>query len=185
MSGIAEAQAGVAGRIREIGEARWDLPTPCAGWSVRRLVVHLVEGSHMASRMLDGASAEEAREVFGVPHEDLVAESGHRFAEKAAAFGRPGSFEMIVHHPAAGDIAGAVFCGMRLTDYVLHTWDLARALGVDDALPEHLVEASWSTLQPRSPVIGQLGVFGEGPSGTVGEDAPLGLRLLDLSGRRP
>ena len=114
-----------------------------------------------------------------------MAESEEGFAEEAAAFGRPGSFEMIVHHRAAGDIPGAVFYGMRLTDYVLQTWDLSRALGIDDALAEHLVEASWSTLQPRSPVIGQLGVFGEGPSGTVGEDAPLGLRLLDLSGRRP
>lgn len=55
VSGIVEAQAGVAGRIREIGHARWDLATPCTGWSVRRLVVHLVEGSRMASRMLDGA----------------------------------------------------------------------------------------------------------------------------------
>jgi len=28
-------------------------------------------------------------------------------------------------------------------------------------------------------------VFGTGPSGTVGPDAPLQDRLLDLSGRRP
>jgi hypothetical protein len=36
-----------------------------------------------------------------------------------------------------------------------------------------------------APIIGQIGIFGEGPSGTVGEDAPLQERLLDLTGRRP
>jgi hypothetical protein len=33
--------------------------------------------------------------------------------------------------------------------------------------------------------IGKSGFFGSGPSGAVGEDAPLQTRLLDLSGRRP
>jgi hypothetical protein len=28
-------------------------------------------------------------------------------------------------------------------------------------------------------------MFGDGPSGTVSADAPLQLRVLDLSGRRP
>jgi hypothetical protein len=34
-------------------------------------------------------------------------------------------------------------------------------------------------------VIGQIGVFGDGPSGDVGEESELQLRLLDLTGRRP
>ena len=36
-----------------------------------------------------------------------------------------------------------------------------------------------------APIIGDIGVFGTGPSGTVADDAPLQQRLLDLSGRRP
>jgi hypothetical protein len=34
-------------------------------------------------------------------------------------------------------------------------------------------------------MIPATGVFGSGPSGTLGPDAPLQDRLLDLSGRRP
>jgi uncharacterized protein (TIGR03086 family) len=179
------AQAGAVRQFEGLTDDRCELATPCADWSVRALVVHLVEGSHMAQRMLDGASGEEARQVFGATYEDPVAECRERFAAEAAAFGRPGSFEMTVHHPRIGDIPGARFFGMRLTEYVLHTWDLARSLGGDEALPDELVEASWTALQPFASVIGEMGAFGTGPSGTVGDDAPLQLRLLDLSGRRP
>jgi hypothetical protein len=44
---------------------------------------------------------------------------------------------------------------------------------------------AWEGLQPMVPFIGEIGAFGTGPSGTVAEDAPLQLRLLDLTGRRP
>jgi len=170
--------------IDAIGPDQWGLPTPCAGWSIRHLVIHLIEGSHMAERMLDGASAEEARTVFGAVHDDPASEYPARFGAEAAGFAANES-DRIVHHPGAGDIPVATFFGMRLTDYVLHTWDLGRALGRDEILPEHLVEAAWESLQPFTPFIAQIGAFGEGPSGAVGDDAPLQLRLLDLSGRRP
>jgi hypothetical protein len=73
----------------------------------------------------------------------------------------------------------------EMTDYVLHTWDLARALGGDETLPDQLAVSCWSALEPLAPFIRQTGVFGEGPSGTVEDDAPLQFRLLDLSGGRP
>ena len=38
---------------------------------------------------------------------------------------------------------------------------------------------------PMAPFIGEVGVFGSGPSGTVGDDATVKIRLLDLTGRRP
>jgi hypothetical protein len=50
---------------------------------------------------------------------------------------------------------------------------------------QELVEAVWAQLAPMAPFIARTGVFGVGPSGEVGEDAPLQVRVLDLSGRRP
>ena len=63
--------------------------------------------------------------------------------------------------------------------------DLARAIGADEALDVGLVEQVWAGLIPMAPVIARSGVFGDGPSGLVGDDAALQARLLDLSGRRP
>jgi hypothetical protein len=73
----------------------------------------------------------------------------------------------------------------RTSDYLLHSWDLARATRGDEQLHEGLVAATWDGMQPMAPFIAETGIFGDGPSGTVGEDAPLQQRLLDFTGRRP
>ena len=107
------------------------------------------------------------------------------FGAELARFNREGAVTMTVHHPAAGDIAGQTLLEFRTTDYVLHTWDLARATGGDERLPHDLVSSVWEALQWMAPFIAKTGVYGDGPSGTPGDDAPLQTRLLDLSGRRP
>ena len=183
---LAAAEAEIRQRVRAIAAEQWDLPTPCTRWNVSDLVVHLIEGSRMARHLLEGASATEARAVFGAAHgPDLPAELDVALAEELAAFEEPDALTMTVHHPAAGDIPGATLIEFRSADYFLHGWDLARATGADELLPEGLVATIWEAMQPMAPFIGDIGVFGRGPSGTVAEDAPLQRRLLDLSGRRP
>ncbi|MEA3021062.1 MAG: hypothetical protein QOI47_2586, partial [Actinomycetota bacterium] len=54
-----------------------------------------------------------------------------------------------------------------------------------ESLDQGPVGYVWEALQPMAPMIGQVGVFGTGPSGDVPDDAPLQQRLLDLTGRRP
>jgi len=62
---------------------------------------------------------------------------------------------------------------------------LARAIGADETLSPGLVGALWDAFAPIADFIKLAGVYGEGPSGDVPDDAPLQLRLLDVSGRRP
>lgn len=84
-----------------------------------------------------------------------------------------------------GDLPGAEILGFRIGDLTVHAWDLARALGVDEALDAALVALVWERLEPMAPVLGSIGVFGEGQSGQVGADAPVQARVLDAMGRRP
>jgi uncharacterized protein (TIGR03086 family) len=183
---LARSQREVRTRVAAVSSGQWTAPTPCERWSVRDLVVHLVEGCRMTVRLLEGASVEEARSVFRQPHgDDLLAELDPVLAAEAEAFSRADSLTMTVHHPAAGDIPGQLLLEFRTTDYALHSWDLARATGSDEELPEVLVASVWEALQPMVPIIDKTGVYGSGPSGTVDGDAPLQRRLLDLSGRRP
>ena len=106
----------------------------------------------MAVMLLQGASADESRSAFGVTHgPDLGAELGVALNDELAAFGAAGAFETIVHHPAAGDVPGVTMYGFRTGDYLLHGWDIARAIGDDERLPEDLVASIWDDLQPRRP----------------------------------
>jgi uncharacterized protein (TIGR03086 family) len=183
---LTTSQAEIRRRVSSIGAGQWDLPTPCTDWTVTKLVVHMIEGSRMAVLLLDGASADESRLAFGVTHgPDLVAELDVALTDELTAFARPGAFEMVVHHPAAGDVPGLTLYEFRTSDYLLHSWDVARATGGDESLDEALVLLAWEGLQPMAPFIGEIGVFGSGPSGIVAEGAPLQQRLLDLTGRRP
>jgi uncharacterized protein (TIGR03086 family) len=183
---IATAQAEIRRRVAAIGAGQWDLPTPCTDWNVTDLVVHMIEGSAMTLLLLQGASAKESLSAFGAAHgADLEAELDRALTDELAAFGKPDALDTIVHHPAAGDVPGSALYGFRTGDYLLHSWDVARATGGDETLDESLVAVTWEAMQPMAPFIAQIGIFGAGPSGTVDADAPLQRRLLDFTGRRP
>ena len=83
-----------------------------------------------------------------------------------------------------GDIDGATFLHFRLGDLLLYGWDLAHSVGGDESMDDELVAIVWDTYRSLG-VLLQSGAFGAGPSGTVDRDAPLAVRLLDLTGRRP
>ena len=74
--------------------------------------------------------------------------------------------------------------GMRCNDAALHTWDLARAIGADERLSPAVVVACLHGMEAMAASV-PPGMFGEGPTGTLGEDADPQARLLDMSGRRP
>jgi uncharacterized protein (TIGR03086 family) len=174
-------------RLRQVRDDQWSLPTPCSEWTVRELANHVVNGGRMASRLLDGATAAEVVASFDPDAlgDDPVAAFEDSSAAEAGAFAEPGALDRIVHHPGAGDVPGAMLLGFRTGDNLLHAWDLARACGLDETLDADAVAATWAALEPMAPMIPSFGVFGSGPSGLVGADAPLQVRLLDLSGRRP
>ncbi|HLN16329.1 MAG TPA: TIGR03086 family metal-binding protein [Acidimicrobiales bacterium] len=173
-------------RLVAVGPDQWDAPTPCTDWTVRDLVGHVVGGNRMAVALLGGASTAEAIASVQRDHlgDDPVGNFDEAAAAQAAAFASPGALERVVHHPA-GDVPGSRLLGFRLGDLTLHAWDLARATGGDETLDEALVEQVYLGLAPMAPFIAETGRFGEGPSGTVDEDAPTVVRLLDVAGRRP
>ena len=49
-----------------------------------------------------------------------------------------------------GDIPGSRLLAMRTTDNVIHSWDLATAIGADPGLDERLVEVVYGYLAPRA-----------------------------------
>jgi uncharacterized protein (TIGR03086 family) len=101
---------------------------------------------------------------------DPVASFERRVHEVADAFGEPGALSRTVHHPA-GDVSGQELLELRITEFAVHAWDLARAISADEQIDPALVSEMWK----RLPV-----------AGTRLEDGESRLaRLLHLTGRRP
>jgi len=183
---LSRAAADFETRLVAVGPEQWDVPTPNTEWTVRDMVAHVVRGNEMAIALLNGATTDEARDALNTerPLTDPLAEFRSSTAAQAAAFARPDVASMTCHHPLM-DVSGEQLLGFRFMDLSLHAWDLARALGLDETLDQDVVAAVWENMSPLAPFIGTLGIFGEGPSTTLSEDAPLQERLLDLTGRRP
>ena len=168
-------------------EASLDDPTPCDGWAVRDLVWHVTAGSTMAIGLVDGFTQEEAAAAMGAPapsDDQLFSTCRRVLGEEVAALEGPIAPDELVHHPI-GDVPASQLVNFRIGDLVLHGWDLATALKVDASIPPALAQRVYDDLSPMAPFIGSIGLFGEGPSGSVDETADVEAQLLDLSGRRP
>ena len=172
-------------RLVDLDEEHFFLPTPCDDWNAAGLVSHVIGGNHMAVRLLEGAHRAEATGYLAglALGDDPVATFDEGAEAQIHGFSEPGALERICEHPM-GDFPGAMVLGFRVGDLTTHTWDLARATGGDEQLHPELVELVWASLEPIRDNIALSGVFGEGPSGNVDEDAPLQDRLIDLLGRR-
>ena len=180
------AAAGFLSVLVTVRDDQWNDPTSNEGRDVRALVDHVIGGNRMSTVILAGGTRQDGLAQFARSQHDtdrIVAFEESR-REMADAFAAPGALERIVAHPAI-DMPGTQLLGFRLSEYALHGWDLARAVGADDAMDPDVVEAVWDFTVPLAGVMAASGMFGEGPSGTVAEDAPVEARLLDLSGRRP
>ena len=172
--------------VAQVTPDQFALVTPCADWTVLELIGHVVGGSQMAAAIVGGASRNEA---IGLLATDFVGDDPLSAVDvsitlQQSAFELPDVDERVCQHPA-GNMPGHQLRSFRISDLLVHQWDLARAIGADETLDPGVVRVVWDDISPMAPVIAQLGVFGNGPSGDIGPDAPLQERLLDLMGRRP
>jgi uncharacterized protein (TIGR03086 family) len=187
LAALDRAAGEFARRLGAAPESAYGDPTPCTDWDVRQLILHVVGGNHMSVALLDGATAEESiaairAAVAGVT--DLPAAFDASVAAQRAAFHRPGALDGTVHH-VVGDIPASMLLGFRVSDLLLHSWDLARGLGADDTLDPEVLEVVWGFAAPMAEGMRASGRFGEGASGSLPDDAPLQDRVLDVHGRRP
>ena len=90
----------------------------------------------------------------------------------------------VVHHPRTGqhrfeDAVGQFVVG----DILIHTWDLARATGLDETLDAELVHDMLAAMEPLDAMLRSSGQFG--PRVDVAPGADEQTRLIAFTGRQP
>jgi uncharacterized protein (TIGR03086 family) len=68
-------------------------------------------------------------------------------------------------------------------DVLVHTWDLARATGLDETLDAGEVHALFVSMEPADEALRSSGHFG--PKVAVPDDADEQTKLIAFTGRRP
>ena len=176
--------------VRDVRPDQFELPTPCTGWDVRRLINHLCMTSQFCARVAAGEKVEPDYETDFVG--DDPADAYDRWKdEMLVACAAPGLGERTVHMPI-GDVPGAVVLALALMDTVVHRWDLTRAVGAD---PHISADAAGALLEQIRPMIPEAmraptpdattGQIPFGPQVDVPEGAPAIDQLMGFLGRAP
>ncbi|WP_172382670.1 TIGR03086 family metal-binding protein [Streptomyces sp. MNP-20] len=172
-------------RVHAVRQDQWDAPTPCARWTVRDLVHHLVSEQLWVEPLVrDRATVEEVGDRFDgdLLGPDPVVSWDTAAAASRAALGAPGALTGTVHL-SYGDTPARAYCAQMTTDLVVHTWDLARAIGADERLPDALVAAAAREVAPYAADLARSGLFAAPVEPPPGADAQT--ELLCLLGRTP
>jgi uncharacterized protein (TIGR03086 family) len=152
--------------VRRVPPDRWDAPTPCTEWDARGVVEHVI-GFHDVL-LLVPLDAKPSR-----PKGDVVARWD---VTEEALVGVLGGED------ALDDTRRSVV-GVLTTDVLVHTWDLAAAVGVDAELDEELCAMGFARADANRERLAASGMFG--PPVAVADDAPVADRLVALFGRDP
>jgi uncharacterized protein (TIGR03086 family) len=162
----------------------WELATPCSELDVRELVNHVLGGSVSYTMLLHGAAADEMAAVRSVDHigADALASFDTSAAEVVAAFEESDALERTVHYPA-GDRSGLDLLWLRVAEWTIHAWDLARAIGGDEQLDPELVDTLLQRLEAHG--TGLEGGSYYAPAKAAPPDASPQTRLLLKAGRTP
>lgn len=173
---------GFARRIKEIAPDSWTRPTPCADWDVRTLVAHVLDEQLWIPPLLDGETIEQVGDRFAgdqlgsAPHDAWASAS----ASAAAAVAAAGAGDGIVHLSYGAESTNN-YLWQVTSDTLVHTWDLARAIGADEDLGTDDVEAVAAFLGPQAEAWRAAGAFA--PAVPVPADAGPLAALLGLTGR--
>jgi uncharacterized protein (TIGR03086 family) len=185
--GLAEALELTGRLVAQVRQEQWTVATPCTEWNVRQLVDHLVAGHQLFARVLRGEPFEEASPAVRAVADRLGNDARGAYDASArdllAAFAAPGVLERAVRVPF-GTVPGAVARHLRITECLVHGWDLATALGVPFDPPAGLVEQE---IAFSGPLLGQVppGRHVFAPSRAISDEAPPIERLAALLGRGP
>ena len=183
MSHAAERFRKIAGaltaRVEAVPAGAWGNPAPPEGWDARDVVRHLVEwipafwSSNAGIELPTGPSVDEDPLGAWLALRDglqaLLDDAAVASQEHDLRMGR-----MTVE--AAVDM-------ICTNDVFLHTWDLARATGLDETLDPDEVHAMLEGMEPMDDLLRASGHYGPRVEVPAGADEQT--RLIAFIGRRP
>ncbi len=165
-------------RVDAVPAGAWDDPSPCEGWVARDVVRHMAEW--MPALFLASVGAP----VPDIPSADSDPVATWRALDQAlqAALDDPELAAREVGTPAGSFSVADAIGQLGVSDVLVHTWDLARATGLDETLDPDEVHALAAGLADIGDALEKSGHYG--PRVPVPDDADDQTKVLALMGRR-
>lgn len=177
---LQRASEQVGAIVAAVSGPQWQSSTPCPGWDVRALLNHLVAGQEIfAAKLTDQPAGSWADDYLGT---EPLAAYWSSTARLLAGFAVENALTKVIEVPF-GSVPGEVAVHLRLTELLVHGWDLATALRrTTGTLPSDLAEQELSFCERTLPdVPADHSPFG--PPTSTPAQAPAIDRLAALLGR--
>ena len=155
---------------------KWDLPSPCTEWDARGVVEHVIGFHEVLILKPLGVRVER-------PRDDPAARWQVTAEALASVLAGEGALDTSIEVPGGRATELRQLVPTLTTDVLVHTWDLARATGLDEALDAAKVAWMFEGMQGIDEMLRQSGQYG--PKIDPGEDADLQTQLIAFTGRRP
>ena len=167
--------------IDGVDDTQLALPTPCSEWDVRATTDHLIGATWMFTLVNQGQAVGE--DAGGIAGRDPIVALDDAAAANAASWRMPGSFDGVRSYPF-GTFPADAAAMINLCEVVVHTWDLATALGADATIDPALAAMLDSFYRPINldPYRAHGAYGAEIP---IDSSAPPAHRLLAKLGRQP
>lgn len=163
--------------VRAVTPDKWSAQSPCEQWTARDVVAHVVAGHRSVIAGIKGGEPAP----LGADEDPVRAwEEASRALDGIT--GEPEALAKEVEGPPGKMPAGRLIGQFVTMDMLVHTWDLARAVGADERLDEDSVRRAYETLKPMDDMIRQAGIFG--PKIEPPADADLQTEFLCFIGRQ-
>lgn len=159
----------------------WTAATPATEWDTAALVRHVVTEQQWVPPLLGGLTVAAAEPRIRPLGDDLVAEWTVHSALAIAAWDVAPPAAPV--HLSYATVTVDHYLREQVCDVAVHTWDLARAAGLNETLDPELVENVLDVLDRQRDVLTASGLFA--PPVPVSDDADPQDRLIALTGRNP
>lgn len=166
-------------RVAAVDPGAWDAPAPCEGWVARDVVDHLT--TWLPAFFCDrwGVPAPDGPPAA----DDPVAAWAATDAMLRGALEDPAVAAAVRDTPMGPSSFEAVLDQIATPDILIHTWDLARATGLDERLDPDEIHRWFEGLDADDTAMRESGHFGPRIDPPPGADEQA--QVLAFLGRRP
>ena len=163
-------------RVHAASPESWSNPSPCADWTARDVVVHVGDSLFRVAETLDDLGERKIADT------DDIVTAWDEVVARFTAIVTVADLDKVIPNLFGPFPAREVLGRFMTTDVLIHTWDLSRAIGVDERLNPYAVSATYEALLPLDGILRNPGVFG--PAVDAPADADEQTRLITFLGRK-
>lgn len=162
-------------RVQAAPSDRWSKPAPCDGWTAIDVVAHVAGNCSWLT-----AGLSKAAPLAFDPENPVASWDTLRDAFLAAL--TTSDLSLPIAGPSGNEMPAEQMIGRFVaSDILIHTWDLARAVGGDERLDPAAVTAAFSGLKMVGDMMRRPGAFGPAVASSPDDDEQT--QFLKFAGR--